>query len=409
MLNTEIWYEIYDTVRKNKLRTFLTGISIAWGIFMLIILLGAGQGLRNAFEGNMKDDAINSIWIRPGQTSVPYKGMKSGRYLQLKDEDLDYLLQHVDGIEYYTARYNRWSQIASYKDKTGTFRMRGVHPGHQYVENTLMNNGRFINQNDVNQYRKSVVIGEKVRSQLFGEVNPIGEYINMHGVLFKVVGVFRDEGSEGEEEVIYIPVTTAQRVFNGANRVHQIMVTTGDLPIEETEKMTKEIASIMSERHQFDPEDERAMYISNQNEQFQTINAVFDGITWFVWIIGVMTIIAGIVGIGNIMLIVVKERTREIGVRKSIGATPYSIVKMIVMESVIVTSIFGYFGLLGGIFLLENLKPAFEGSDVLTNPEVDLSIAATALCVLVVAGTMAGLFPAVRAANIKPIEALKDE
>ena len=409
MIKLDRWQEIYDTVSKNKLRTALTGFSVAWGIFMLIILLGSGQGLKNGFELDFKDDAINSIWIWGGTTSLPYKGIQPGKRIRFRNADLEYIKRNLPGVEYITGRFNRWNQQITYRENSGSFRMRAVHPDHQKLENTIMLEGRYINKFDVSDYRKVAIVGKKIQEQLFGEDDPIGKYINTQGMNFKIVGIFKDEGGEREEEIIYIPISTAQRAFNGADRLHQIMFTMGDATVEESMQLVEQVTSMLASRHVFDPKDDEAIYINNQTENYENIMGVLNAITLFVWIIGVMTIIAGIVGIGNIMMITVKERTREIGIRKALGASPMSVIQLIMQESVVITAVAGYLGLFAGIFLLEFVSGIITDPGIFYNPEVDLGLAVLATLILIVSGAIAGFVPAMRAAAIRPIEALRDE
>jgi putative ABC transport system permease protein len=287
--------------------------------------------------------------------------------------------------------------------------LRAVHPDHQKLENTIVLKGRYINELDVSDYRKVAVIGQKVREQLFGKEDPMGKYVNTQGMNFKIVGIFKDEGGEREEEIMYIPVSTAQRAFNGADYLHQIMFTTGNASVEESKQIAEQVTSMLASRHTFDPTDDEAIYINNHTENYEKIMSVLNAITLFVWVIGIMTIIAGIVGIGNIMMITVKERTREIGIRKALGATPMSIIQLIMQESVVITSIAGYLGLFAGIFLLEYVSSMITDPGIFYNPEVDLGLAVLATVILIISGAIAGFVPAMRAAAIKPIEALKDE
>ena len=403
------WIEIWETVKKNKLRTALTAFAVAWGIFMLIILLGAAKGLKNGFEHDFRDDAINSIWIRAGQTAVAYKGMKPGRQITLKNADFEYFRDHVEGVDRITARFNRWSQPMNYGKKTGAFQLRSVHPDHQFLENTQIEEGRYVNDFDIDEFRKVAVIGVKVKKELFGDEEPIGKYITMQGISFKVVGVFKDSGGEREESIVYVPITTAQRIFNGKNEIHRIMFTMTDPSLENSIRMAQQARSILAERHAFSVEDERALYVNNHTQQYAMFSSVINAMAGFVWIIGVMTIIAGIAGIGNIMIIVVDERTREIGIRKALGATPISVVGLIMLESIVITAIAGYLGMFFGISLLELVSSQIGDNNAFRNPGVDLNTALIATAVLVTAGGIAGLFPAIRAARIQPIEALRDE
>ncbi len=410
MFDVDKWQEIFNTIRKNKLRTVLTGFSVGWGIFMLIILLGTGQGLQNGVKGEFKDDAINSIWTSTGVTSIEYKGFKVGRRVEMDTEDFESVLRDVEGIEYYTARFNQWSLQVNYKAESGTYHMRAVHPGHVYLENTEIQKGRYINESDLDEFRKVVCIGDLVASDLFKDEDPVGQYVNIWGIPFKVVGVFYDDGSQWEQRVIYAPITTAQRVFGGSDRIDQIMVTTGDLPLEETMAMTEDIRQLLSSRLQVSPEDPRALRVRNSNEMFQEIANILSGIRLFVWFIGIFTLAAGIVGVSNIMMIVVRERTKEIGIRKAIGATPGSVIGLILLESVFITAISGYLGMIAGIGLLElvssNLPPE---TPMFSDPNVNFGTAIRATLLLVIAGVIAGFIPARRAAAIKPIDALRDE
>ncbi|MCB0854836.1 MAG: ABC transporter permease, partial [Bacteroidetes bacterium] len=303
------------------MRTFLTAFSVAWGIFMLVILLGAGNGLRNGVLNMFKDDAINSIFINSGQTSLPYKGLQPGRRIQFTNEDFEAVKNQVDGVEYITARFNiNVSVNISYGNEYGSFSVRSVHPDHQYLEKTLIKQGRFINEMDLEKFRKVTSIGITVKEALFHHEDPIGKYININGIAFKVVGVFEDEGQEGETEILYLPITTAQRIFNGANRINRILLTVGDADLEESIKIADEIKELMAQRHNYDVDDPKASFIVNSIERFQQVAGTILGIKIFIWVIGIGTILAGVVGVGNIMMILVKERTREIGIRKAIGA-----------------------------------------------------------------------------------------
>jgi putative ABC transport system permease protein len=408
MFDIDKWTEILTSLRKNILRTILTGLTVAWGIFMLIILLGAGKGLENFVAFQFRDDAVNSIWIRSGQTSIPHDGYQAGRYIQMTNADYEYFDEHVEGVDNITGRHALWSAVVNYGANGGTFSMRGVHSDHQYLENTMVTSGRYINALDVESRRKVVVIGQLVAQELFREDDPIGKYVRVFGIPFKVVGVFTDEGGPGEEKTIYVPISTSQMVFNGANRISNLMFTTGDLSPEEIAALAEKTRLILADRHHFAPEDVRAMRVRSPTEDFEQINSVMTGIRVFIWFIGIMTIIAGIMGISNIMIVVVKERTREIGVRKALGATPGSVVSLILMESIFLTSVAGYVGLVAGVGVLEAAAGALEGLPF-SNPTVEIRIAVYATIVLVISGALAGLVPSLRAARIRPIEALRDE
>jgi putative ABC transport system permease protein len=410
MFDIDTWYEILDTVRKNKLRTFLTAFSVAWGILILVVLLGSGQGLVHGVEYGFRDDAVNSIWMRSGQTSVPHQGLRPGRNVQFTNDDYAMIKDQIPGVDHITARFFiRGNLTVAYRGQTSSYNVRSVHPDHQFLENTIVTAGRFINPLDIQEFRKVAVIGDRVRAQLFKQKDPMGEYIEVNGIPFRVVGVFTDEGAEGEAETIYLPISTAQRAFGGANRVGMIMMTVGDAGVDESKAIAEDLRQRIAERHNFDPEDQRAVFISNAVEDFQRFVNLMRGIRIFVWVIGIGTLLAGVVGVSNIMMIAVKERTKEIGVRKALGATPWSIMRLVLQEAVMVTSVAGYFGLVAGVGLLQLMNKNLKESDFFRNPAVDLGVALSATALLVVAGGIAGMFPARRAAAIRPVEALRDE
>ncbi|MCP3911913.1 MAG: ABC transporter permease, partial [Actinomycetia bacterium] len=377
--------------------------------FMLIILLGSGNGLANGVEYQFRDDAINSLWIRSGQTSMPHQGHRPGRTVQFTNEDYDQISTAVDGVEHSTSRFYVRSPTVTHGKETSNYNVRAVHPGHLHVENTIITEGRYINDLDVEGYRKVTVIGDLVKQALFKDKPAIGELIEINGVAFKVVGVFKDEGGPGEMENIYLPISTAQRTYGGANRVAQIMVTTGDADLARSEAISEEIRTRLAARHHFSLDDQRAVFIYNNMQNFQRFVKLMGGIRLFVWIVGIGTILAGVVGVSNIMMIAVQERTKEIGIRKALGATPRSIIGLILQESVLITGVAGYIGLVLGVGLLELAAEHLPHSEFFLNPSVDLKVAIYATLLLVLAGTVAGGFPARKAARIRPIEALHDE
>ncbi len=410
MFDRDKWQEIFSTIKKNKLRTFLTGFSVAWGIFMLIILLGSGKGLQNGISKEFDSSAINTIWVWSGQTSLPYKGMKPGRNIQLENKDYDEVKASVKGIDKSSSRYNIWgNNTLSYKKQYGSFNVRNVYPDYADIEKLTIVKGRFINQPDIAHFRKTTTISTQVEDALFKGENPIGKYINVNGVPFKVVGLFTDDDSRDDNmRTIYLPISTAQRVFSGDNRINTIALTVGDASVDESKQIEQEVRSKLAVLHKFDPNDPRAIFTWNSLEDFQKFMRLFASIQLFIWIIGFGTIIAGIVGVSNIMMIVVKDRTKEIGIRKAMGATPFSIVSLILQEAVLITSFAGYIGLVLGVVVLETVGSKIE-SQFFSQPSVDLRIALYALLLLVLSGALAGFIPARKAAAIKPIEALRDE
>lgn len=416
IIDTDKWSEIIDTLFRHKLRTSLTALGVGWGIFMLVLLLGAGKGLQNGVEHNFRDDAVNSLWLYDGQTSLAYKGMPVGRQIQFKNQDYD-ALGNIDGIEYKTGRfYLRGEYVIRYEDKSSSYTTRAVHPDHKYLENTQIDVGRFINQTDLDQKRKVIVIGKLVAEDLFDDFEknpkfPIGKWITLGDVPFQVVGVFSDSGSEREMQNVYLPITTAQLAFNGQDKINQLMITVGNASVEESNAIGKAIQKNFAARHKFSPQDDRAIRVRNNVEEFEKFQMLFLFIRGFVWVVSLMTILAGIIGVSNIMLIIVKERTKEIGVRKALGATPYSIVSLIVSEAIVITSVAGFFGLTLGVAAIMGMKMLVGdggGDDsFFRNPEVDLYVVLVAIGLLVVSGALAGFFPAYKAAKIAPIVALR--
>lgn len=410
MFDTDKWQEIFSTMKKNKLRTFLTGFSVAWGIFMLMILLGSGNGLQNGVNKEFESSATNTIWVWSGQTSLPYKGMKPGRNVQLVNEDYDEIKSKVQGIDKSSSRYNMWgSNTLAYKKQYGTFNVRNVYPDYAHIEKIKIVKGRFVNDPDIKQFRKVTIISTQVEEALFKGEDPMGKYISVNGVPFKVAGVFTDDDNRDDNmQTIYLPITTAQRVFSGDNRINTIALTVGDASVEESKQIEQEVKSKLAAIHKFDPADPRAIFTWNSLEEFQRFTRLFRSIEIFIWVIGFFTIIAGIVGVSNIMMIVVKDRTKEIGIRKAMGATPWSIISLILQESLIITSFAGYVGLVLGVVVLESVGSKIE-SQFFSQPSVDLRVALYSLLLLVLSGALAGFIPARRAAAIKPIEALRDE
>src|SRR5690554_3934878 len=420
MFDIDKWQEILATIRKNKMRTFLTGFSVAWGIFMLMILLGSGNGLSNGVAENFMRDAVNAMWLWSGRTSIPYQGMKENRQIQFTNSDYD-LVKDLQGIEYTSGRYFISGNQFAYGSEYGEYTAITCHPELREVESIEMVRGRFINEIDLREVRKSVVLGQDIYTALFKGKEAIGEYIRINNVPFKVVGICREGGGTRHRNA-YVPVSTGQKVFNGANRLHNFALTIHAGNIEESKAIEENVRSALARKHKFDETDRSALGSYNKLEDYLQTMRIFQAIKIFIWIIGTGTLIAGVVGVSNIMLIVVKERTKEIGIRKAIGASPGSVVGLVLLEAILITTVAGYIGLVLGTGLMEGINLLVEqqyaaaaatnggnGDVVFRNPTVELNVAATATLLLVVAGAVAGYIPARRAARIKPIEALRDE
>lgn len=415
MFDLERWQEIFETIRKNKLRTFLTGLSVASGIFILVILLGVGQGMQNGISRQFQNDAKSRISVYTGVTSVEYKGMNPGRLIQLENADFNYVSRkYADQLDRSSALYRIWGGVVSFKDNSGSFRVEGVLPDKQFIENEAMLAGRFLNSIDQNNYHKVVVIGNKVKKDLFknGE-NPIGQMVDVSGLNFKVIGVFSDPGGDRQESRVFIPLSTAQRVFNAGEKISRVSFTLPkmenfDKAVAVATQLTADIESQLKTKYTIAPSDNSAIGIINSLEGAKKFYSLMSLIKWFFWGVGIATIFAGIVGVSNIMLIIVKERTKEIGIRKALGAQPISIIGMVLHEAIFVTLLAGFTGLIAGLFLLEFVGPMIQ-TEFITNPNVNFNVALTTVFILVFAGALAGFFPAWRAARIKPIVALRDE
>jgi putative ABC transport system permease protein len=415
MFNIERWQEIFDTISKNKLRTFLTSLSVASGIFILVILLGVSSGIANGVREQFSSDATNRIQISTRTTTKEFKGLNPGRNLQMTNADFESLnYKYEDQIEYKTSLYRTWGGQINYKDKQGSYRIEGVFPDQQFIENATLSHGRFISQSDVEETRKVALIGYQMKEDLFPDSDPVGKIILVNNnINFTVVGVYTDPGGTREESRLFIPITTAQRVFNQGENISRIAYTVNmGKNFNETAKlsalMTQSIEQDLRTRFVVAPDDRVAIRVEDTLEQAKPFFDLIDVIKAVFWFIGLGTIIAGVVGVGNIMLIVVKERTKEIGIRKALGALPSEIIMMILQESIFITSISGLIGLFLGVGLLEIAAPYIQ-NDFIDNPTVDFATAITTVIILVVSGAIAGFIPARRAANIKPIEALRDE
>ena len=415
MFDLERWQEIFDTIRKNKLRTFLTGLSVASGIFILVILLGFGQGMQNGVAKEFEKDAATSVWVWPGVTTKEYKGLNPGRRIQLRNENYDFAARLLeDDIENKSPRYFVRNAFVNYGKESLAYSVQGVSNQFQFIENLYMSQGRFLNHADEIGATKVAVIGNKIKRDVFKDtLSPVGQFLKVSGIPFKIVGVYGDVGGEREEERIYIPISTAQQVFNGADYLNNMSYTLPpaenfDAAVAQSIAFTENIKSYLKQAHTVAPDDTSAIQVWNPMEEAKRYYNLTLGIKLFFWFVGICTIIAGVVGVSNIMLIVVKERTREIGIRKALGAKPWSIIGMILHESVFITAIAGFTGLIFSMGLLELIGPYVE-IDYVVNPSVNFNVALATVFVLIFAGAVAGFFPAWRAARIHVIDALKDE
>lgn len=409
MFDRDKWMEILDTMAKNPLRTMLTSLSVAVGIFILVVLLGLGQGLENGVQSTFQDDAVNTIWLRSGRTSLAYQGFQPNRQVKFRNEDHDEVKNSFEEIDYSSARLTFWGSLLKWEQQVGNYGVRCVHPEHLLAERTELTGGRFINTRDIDEKRKVAVIGQTIIDDLFKDHPAIGEYIEVMGIRFLVVGTFNDPNSRWENRQVYLPISTGQKLFGrGQDVIDMFIVSTGESSFDRSEEMSEEIDGGLRAEHKVHPDDKRGIETTNMNAEAQRFRNIFLGIKIFVFVLGMLTLLAGIIGVSNIMSIVVKERTRELGVRKALGATPWSVVSLILQEAVFITFIAGCTGLILGVASLEYLSGQIE-HEFFKEPRVSFLACLTAVIVLVISGALSGLFPALRAASIKPIEALREE
>jgi putative ABC transport system permease protein len=409
MFDLDLWREIFQSINKNRTRSLLSGFTLAFAILLFTILFGIANGLQNTFAEAFVDDADNSIFINSGRTTKANKGLQAGRQIQFKNEDFDYIKEDFkDKVEFITARVYKNFQ-ASYKGEQNVYDIRAVHPDHQFLEKTKMKAGRYLNQNDLNNRTKFVVIGRLVEDDLFLKTKALGKYINLGGIQFKVIGVFTDDGGDNEERKIYIPVTTAQYLYGNNDYIDQINLTYNpEMDYDKALAFSSLLTRKLKNRFSVARSDQRAIRVRNMAEGTKAVSQMTIGLTFIILIIGFGTLIAGVVGVSNIMIFIVKERTKEIGIRKALGASPKAIVSIILIESIFITAIAGYFGLLLGVGALELVGPSLK-EYFIKDPGVSNSLVIGATLTLIIAGAIAGYLPAKKASKIKPIIALRDD
>ncbi|MBE7652816.1 ABC transporter permease [Tenacibaculum finnmarkense] len=407
MFDLDRWREIFQSISKNKLRSVMSGFTVAFAILLFTLLFGIVSGLSNSFKGAFVDDAMNTMRIRVWKTSKPYKGLQTGRKIQLKNKDFNFIKKEYDDkIQHLTARIYKNVSI-SYKNKSDKYSLRAVHPDDQFLEKTIIDQGRYINTRDLQEKSKVIVIGRLVKQDLFGEKPALGKRVNVNGISYLIIGIFSDDGGDREERQTYMPVTTAQMIYGNNDHLSQIVVgydptLSLDQAIAFGNKMERDLRKNLD----IHPNDQGALSVRNMAEANKGIGTFMMALYFIVIFVGSGTLIAGIIGISNIMIFVIKERTKEFGIRKALGAKPSSIVGMVVQESVLITTIAGYLGLSLGTYILSLLGDSLE-KYFIKDPSVSPGIVIGATVVLVLSGLIAGYLPAKRAANIKPIEALR--
>jgi putative ABC transport system permease protein len=410
--------EVLQTLSKNKLRTTLTAFGVFWGIFMLMVMLGSGNGLQNGVTRSFGGSATNAVYMWTQKTTIPYKGLPRGRQFNFEEDDIQAIKDNVPELAVLAPS----AQLGGYRGennvsrgtKTGPFVVRGDFPDNRFIQTFKITSGRYINDYDIKDKRKICIIASRVQEVLFAkDENPLGQYIQVNGTYFKVVGTLTTEksGEDAEEKMqtIYIPFTTFQQAFNWGGKIGWFSLTAK--PQYPASLVEDKIKKLLAQRHKISPDDPYAIGSWNSQKEFAKIQGLFSGISILVWVVGIGTLLAGVIGVSNIMLIIVKERTREIGVRRALGATPASIISQIVMESILLTSMAGYFGMLAGVFLMEGINMAIAGQDtgMFYQPGVHLDIVIKALGILVICGVLAGIIPARKAISISPVDALRYE
>ena len=408
MFDLDRWREIFQSINKNKLRSVMSGFTVAFAILLFTLLFGVVSGLKNTFEGAFVDDAVNSMIVRVWKTTKPFKGLQSGRRIQLKNPDYDYLADKYESkIDLMTARIFKNFSI-SYNDKQDNYSVTAVHPDHQFLEKTIIDEGRYINQLDINESLKVIVIGRLIKSDLFGEKPALGKRVNVGGISYKVIGIFSDDGGDNEERVAYIPVTTAQKLYGNNEYLNQIRIGYNqDLNLDEAIAFGNLIERDMRSKLDIHPDDQSALSVRNMAEGRKGVDVFMIALFFIVVFIGSGTLIAGIIGISNIMIFVIKERTKEFGIRKALGAKPSSIVGMVVQESVLITTIAGYLGLTLGTYILSLIGNSLEKDYFIKDPSVSQGLVIGATFVLIISGLIAALVPARKASQIKPVVALR--
>jgi putative ABC transport system permease protein len=408
MFDLDRWREIFQSINKNKLRSVMSGFTVAFAILLFTLLFGIVSGLSNTFKSTFADDAQNFMKLRVWKTSKPYEGLQSGRRVQLKNEDYKYIGEtYKKKIQYQSARIFKNFSI-KYKNEANMYSVVAVNPDHQFLEKTIIEEGRYLNVRDLNEKSKNIVIGRLVKRDLFGERPALGKRVNVNGSSYLVIGVFSDEGGDNEERRAFIPITTAQAMYGNNDYLSEIVLGYNpNLSLDKAIAFGNQMERDMRKKMNIHPDDQSALSVRNMAEANKGVGMFMAILYAIVILIGSGTLIAGIIGISNIMIFVIKERTKEFGIRKALGAVPSSIVGMVVQESVLITTIAGYLGLSLGTYILSLIGNSLEENYFIKDPSVSPEIVIGATLILISAGLIAGYIPAKRAANIKPIEALR--
>lgn len=409
MFDRDIWQEIFHSIKSNKLRTFLTGFSVAWGIFILVLLLASVNGMKNGFASQFGNDAENSITMFARTTTEPYGGFEAGRRIQFSNDDIDYIKGNFSGnFEFISPTFSR-QVTARYKRETGSYSVTGVNEEYQNIEKTDIEKGRQINEADVINKSKVMVLGKLVVKDLFKNEDPIGKFLEVNGITFKVIGVFSDDDDDRAERNIYTPYTALQRIYGNTDNINSILLTYNPtFSLAEALTFSDKLEVIFKRRYKVSPDDQSGIGVRNNAQGFSDVNTFTGLLTKMSIGVGFLILVAGIVGIGNILVFIIKERTKEIGVRKALGAKPSQILKLVLFESIFITTISGFMGLLFAMSILSLVGPLID-TPAFSNPSVDTSTVVIATIVLIVSGVIAGWVPARKAAKVRPIVALNSD
>jgi putative ABC transport system permease protein len=408
MFDLDRWREIFQSINKNRLRSVMSGFTVAFAILLFTLLFGIVSGLSNSFTSAFSDDAQNSMRVRVWKTSKPYKGLQTGRSVQLRNDEYNFVKKEYENkIQYQSARIYK-NFTLKYKNEANNYNVRAVNPDHQFLEKTIIDQGRFVNERDLKEKSKVIVIGRLIKEDLFGEKRALGKRLNVNGSSYLVIGIFSDDGGDNEERIAYIPVTTAQSIYGNNDYISQIVLGYNpNLSLNEAIAFGNKMERDLRNKMNIHPDDQSALSVRNMAEANKGVGMFMGALYAIVILVGSGTLVAGIIGISNIMIFVIKERTKEFGIRKALGATPASIVGMVVQESVLITTIAGYLGLSLGTYLLSLIGNSLEEDYFIKDPSVSPEIVIGATVVLILSGLIAGYVPAKRAANIKPIVALR--
>lgn len=409
MFDLDRWREIFESIRSNVLRTILSGFTVALGLYIFIVLFGIGTGLQNAFSSQFTGDATNLISIFTRKTTIAYGGLQSDRQIVLKNDDYENIItSDPEKIESATPRYST-NMTVKYGRESGNYQISGANSDEKIIENRNVVEGRYLNQNDISRKQNVAVIGRMVQRDLIKNSSPIGKDLNINGSMFKVIGVFSDDGGDFDERMITVPISTLQQLKKGSDTVNTIYLTYNpNMSVEEAIKYGDQLEKNLKAKHKVSPDDENGILVRNNAKNMSETFQFLFIITLIVGFIGMGTLLAGIIGISNIMVYIVKERTQEIGVRKAIGAKPKSIVGLIMQESIVITLVSGLIGVALGIFTLMLIGDSLE-KYFIKDPSVGWGLVLVAFFSLVISGLIAGFVPAYRASRIRPIEALRSE